>query len=549
MFDVGAIVGGRWVIERPLSSGGMGTVYVAKHGQTGRPVALKVIKVGREVTDELVSRFRKETDALAAVSHPNVVTFLDSGVEADGTLYLVMELLAGKGLRSIMSSVVEPARAYRIAADVCRALAAVHDKGIVHRDLKPENVFLVDAVGHEEMAKLIDFGIARLEDASTRATMTKTGNVVGTPGYISPEQLRGDAATVASDVYAVGVILYELVTGKFPFEAPTTHAMLVKQLIDPLPPPRSIRPELPEYVERDILAFMDRDPSKRVATAKQALALLIDGAARATPPHSHASLPPGAMTEAGTAVAPFQAPLASPVASAATLATPLSVSPSGAGAPKKSGPSFALVAGIGCGGLAALFALVLIVGIVSKNLRDDGRRDRSFRDDALDEVRAEMDAAAREAAQEARDELAGERRERGNNGVARFIGKYDGSYQGSFHLTGAPAPLPNATFAKATVRAGKKSDLVMKVTNSDTNDACEVTLRREGDTAVFDPPQQSCTFVNPDGSRQTNTNSGSAVLQGKDIVMAVQGSFTGAFPNDVSFSGTFTGTWHFTRTK
>jgi serine/threonine protein kinase len=523
----GAVVAGRWIIERPLSSGGMGTVYVAKHAETGRPVALKVIKVGREVTDELISRFRKETGALAAVSHPNVVTFLDSGVDAPagrsdgdhGRLYLVMELLSGRGLRSIMTAPIEPARALRICADVCRALAAVHEKGIVHRDLKPENVFLVDAVGHDEIAKLIDFGIARLEDASTRATATATGAVVGTPGYISPEQLRGDPATVASDVYAVGVILYELVTGKFPFAAPSTHAMLVKQLMEPLPPPRSVLASVPEHVEHIILALMERDPTKRVRTAKEALAVLVD-AARATPmqatPHA-TSLPPSAMTEAATSVKQFVTPTNE------TKATPLAVAPL-APPPKKRSPVGLVVAGIGCLGISFFMSVVLIVGILAKNERDK-RDDVEARDReiAREERHAhDADDAADDDDDDDDDGTHGSQSAHATHGAGRFVGRYAASYQGTYQAAGMPAPEVNTGTAKATLRAGKNVDVVMKLVADGTGQTCEFTLERTGDIAAFAPPQQSCTFTNPDGSRQTNTTTGRAVVQGKDIDLSVR---------------------------
>jgi eukaryotic-like serine/threonine-protein kinase len=279
---VGTLFGGRWLIERPLVSGGMGSVYVAKHTDTGRAVALKVIKSEVIHEAELTARFRRETAALASLSHPNVVTFLDSGIE-NGNVYLVMELLAGRSLRDAMfEGPIPHARAFKIGADMCRALAAVHKSGLIHRDLKPENVFLQDAEGHDEIVKLIDFGIVRLESSHATAS-TKTGAVVGTPGYISPEQLRGQPATPASDIYAVGVILYEMVTGRSPFDAPDVHAMLVRQLIDPVVPPRELNTSLPAHVDAAILRLMERDASVRVQAARDALALLMGDSATSTP--------------------------------------------------------------------------------------------------------------------------------------------------------------------------------------------------------------------------------------------------------------------------
>lgn len=490
------------MVERPLSSGGMGAVYVAKHGDTGRAVALKVIKT--ESSAELEARFRKETGALARVSHPNVVTFLDSGVE-DGTLFLVMELLAGTPLRSIMTGPVPWQRALRIGADVCRALLAVHEQGILHRDLKPENVFLVDAAGHDEIAKLIDFGIARLAD---RGTSTATGAVVGTPGYISPEQLAGHEATVASDVYAVGVLLYELVTGKFPFDATTTHAMLVKQLIEPLPPPKSIAPALPDHVERLILSFMERDPQLRVRTAKDALAALVDALGRP----ALSSLPASAATELGTPA---------PLVPRETRATPLP----GGGRPLLGGGGPPVLGGGGpkhpprvaaIVGVAVVVALVaIVVGIL--NLRGADRGERGGAGGAV------------------------------GDGRARFVGNYNASYEGTYDVP-LLATQHNTSVGTATIREGRTHDLQLTfIAGGGTRGVCEVTLNRTNRGAVYEPLEQSCSFINPDGSQQTNTNTGRAVMRNNNVVVDVEGTFVGTTPQRAPYGGTFRGTWILTR--
>lgn len=322
--NVGLVFAGRWHVERPLSSGGMGSVYVARHGNTGRLVALKVVKGEGAASAEFVARFTRETQALASLSHPNVVGFLDSGCD-HGKCFLVMELLQGRSLRELMGRPCEWRHAFRIGADLCRALAAVHKQSVVHRDLKPDNVFLQEAEGHDEIAKLIDFGVVRMQEGVNSATLaTTTGAVVGTPGYISPEQLQGQPATAASDVYAVGVILYELVTGRFPFEAATPHAMLVRQLIEPLQPPRNALATVPAHVEAVILHFMQRDPAQRTQTALAALAELQEALKRID------SLAPDAATETGDALGRMaqQVLAAAPPSSAAPPpATPAPAAP------------------------------------------------------------------------------------------------------------------------------------------------------------------------------------------------------------------------------
>lgn len=340
---INEVVGGKWRVVRPLSSGGMGTVYVAVHEATGREVALKVIKPSAAITDELVARFERETRVLSRISHPNVVTFLDSGVTSSGALFLVMELLSGKPLREEMTRAMPWKRALRIGADVARALAGAHATGIVHRDLKPENIFLQSSAGHDDFAKLIDFGIVRLQSLATGSPSaptvgTLTGAVVGTPGYISPEQLGGLDATERSDLYALGVILFELVTGTFPFAAPTLQAMLVKQLVEETPFPSS-RATVPAHVNALIRRLMDRDPAVRPASALETVTLLTQAL------DVIEALPPSSTTETITKpmhAAPLAAHVAPETAPTAVLAVPLGSAPL---ANKRAPPKWPFVVG------------------------------------------------------------------------------------------------------------------------------------------------------------------------------------------------------------
>ncbi len=269
---LGTMFAGRFVIERELASGGMGAVYVAVQHPVGRRVALKVIKGAGGAAPDLVLRFQREIGVLASLNHPNVVTMFDCGVD-NGNLFLVMELMTGRSLREEIKALAELGqprmpwgRALRIGHHVARALAAVHEGGVVHRDLKPENIFMTTSVGHRDFAKLLDFGIVRHESQETQR-LTQTGGIVGTPGYLSPEQLHGLPASPKSDVYALGVILYELTTGVFPFEAPTVQAMALRQLVEVTPPPKHHATDLSDDVNDLIVALMSREPDLRPSIA------------------------------------------------------------------------------------------------------------------------------------------------------------------------------------------------------------------------------------------------------------------------------------------
>ncbi|MBI1947768.1 MAG: protein kinase [Deltaproteobacteria bacterium] len=443
--NVGLVFGGRWQVERPLSSGGMGSVYVARHGNTGRLVALKVVKGEGAASQEFVARFMRETQALASLSHPNVVTFLDSGCD-HGKCFLVMELLQGRSLRALMGTPCEWRHAFRIGADLCRALAAVHKQGIVHRDLKPENVFLQEAEGHDEIAKLIDFGIVRLQGGANAATLaTSTGSVVGTPGYISPEQLQGQQATAASDVYAVGVILYELVTGRFPFEAATPHAMLVKQLIEPLQPPRNALATVPSHVEAVILHFMERDPARRSSTALAALAELQEALKRID------SLAPDAATETGDAFGKVaQQVLATRATEPTGTVAPLPMLAAATPSPPAKGGSGSRVGLVlalcALGGLSMCAMCV----VVASSLGDDERaRHGELR------IEGDVDGVSPETAVRLEEQAQALRQAEGAAEVARAIGGLAGSVGDAIDEEQAARDAARA--ARAEARASRPS--------------------------------------------------------------------------------------------
>jgi len=234
---IGTVVAGRYRLERELGAGGMGEVYIAVQEPLGRQVALKLMRAG--LTGPAAQRFEREAKSLAATTHPNIVTLFDYGRTDDGELFMVMELLPGMTLRAHVArrGRLAPSEALPIIVDICRALEATHRGGIVHRDLKPENVMLVDVGGGAPIVKVLDFGIARLHDAPDGdARLTQTGHLVGTPGYMAPETvLEGVLDDPRSDLYAVGVILWEMLTNHSLFQAPTPIALVMKHALEPPP--------------------------------------------------------------------------------------------------------------------------------------------------------------------------------------------------------------------------------------------------------------------------------------------------------------------------
>ena len=228
---------GRYRLERELGAGGMGEVYVAIQEPLGRQVALKLMRAG--LTGAAAQRFEREAKSLAATTHPNIVTLFDYGRTDDGELFMVMELLPGMTLRAHVArrGRLAPAEALPIVVDICRALEATHRGGIVHRDLKPDNVMLVDVGGGATIVKVLDFGIASLQDVPDGdARLTQTGHLVGTPGYMAPETaLEGVLDDPRSDLYAVGVILWEMLTNHPLFQALTPIALVMKHALEPPP--------------------------------------------------------------------------------------------------------------------------------------------------------------------------------------------------------------------------------------------------------------------------------------------------------------------------
>ncbi len=257
---------GPYTVESEIARGATSVVHLARDTRdthNRRCVALKTIALGRELTGEALAearaRFLREVEAARRLDHPDIVKILDAG-EAGGVAYLAMELLPGHDLQShvVPGQLLPAPQAVRVAARVADALAHAHKQGIVHRDIKPGNV-IVDAA--TDRVVVTDFGVARIGDASH----TRTGMLLGTPAYMSPEQLVGQRVDGRSDLYALGVLLFQLLCGRLPFEASSLAAMMKQIVNDDAPPLRSLRPDLPEALESLVARMLAKDRASRPA--------------------------------------------------------------------------------------------------------------------------------------------------------------------------------------------------------------------------------------------------------------------------------------------
>ncbi len=261
MAEIGQILGGRYRLSELLGQGGMATIYRAADTGLGRDVALKLLRPEYLRDPDFSSRFRQEAQAAASLSHPNVVTVYDYGEDPSGP-FIVMELVDGEDLATILrrSGALPPRQAARIAAGVARALAAAHASGIVHRDVKPGNVL----IGRDGRVKVVDFGIAR---AVAEAQVTLPGTTLGSVHYFSPEQARGDPATAASDIYSLGIVLYEMLTGVRPWEGDSAASVALARLSGPIPDPASVRATVPPELASITRTALAREPADRFTSA------------------------------------------------------------------------------------------------------------------------------------------------------------------------------------------------------------------------------------------------------------------------------------------
>jgi len=273
---LGTTLAGRYRITGLLGEGGMGRVYRAEHLRLGRVLAIKVLAVDRGVP-RAEARFALEAEAMARIGHPNIVDVLDFGETASGACFLVMEHLEGEDLGALLDREgAQPwPRVREIVVQICRGLQAAHDRGIVHRDIKPENCFLTQRGEQRDFVKLLDFGVAKLTGRVTRR-LTRTGNLLGTPEYMAPEQARGGDIDHRADVYAAGMVMYELLTGSVPFTGDSFMGVLLQQLNDPVPAPSQKRPDLAIAAELDaiVLRALAKSPADRFQSAAELAAAI-----------------------------------------------------------------------------------------------------------------------------------------------------------------------------------------------------------------------------------------------------------------------------------
>ncbi|MCB9593824.1 MAG: serine/threonine protein kinase [Sandaracinaceae bacterium] len=302
---IGTLLKGRYQIEAPLGEGGMAIVYRARNTLVERPVAVKVMNANLKSDAALKERFRREAKNAAAIAHPNIIEIYDYGETDDGVPFLVMEILDGEPLDKLIErGPLPPGRVAELGVQIARGLARAHDFDVLHRDLKPENIFVCRGPdGSLSHPKILDFGIAR---SMHDTRLTSAGQIFGTPQYMAPERVTSIDAGAESDLYALGVILFEMVTGRLPFESKDIPGFFIKHMQEAPPRPSALVPTIPRRLEDLILALLEKDPQKRPvdahAVTKELVALVPQGASAALPP------PPAPAAARPAAVAPTLPP-------------------------------------------------------------------------------------------------------------------------------------------------------------------------------------------------------------------------------------------------
>ncbi|CAN5922757.1 hypothetical protein BH11MYX3_BH11MYX3_35990 [soil metagenome] len=372
---IGREIAGRYRVETKLGEGGMGAVYKAQQISLKRTVAVKLLRPEVAGSQMLLRRFNAEAEAVAKLSHPNTVNIYDFGQDSDGTLFIAMEYIEGKSLRDVVQqeAPLPLRRALAIAAQVAASLTDAHAHQIVHRDLKPDNVMLQGRGRQKDVVRVLDFGIAKLRDENRQSqmAMTQAGDMLGTPQYMSPEQIRGEHVDGRTDIYSLGGLLYEMVTGRLPFEAPTVMALLSKHLTETIVPPSQRRPDLgiPPAIDALITHAMAKDPAARPAMMEQFGEELNALLAMFPPESGQATAQQTAQTRSGGIPTPPAAYAAHPPIGPALAPPPASYQPPIGGAapynPHAGAPHPAPVppASSGGKGIFVLLGLLVVAGI------------------------------------------------------------------------------------------------------------------------------------------------------------------------------------------
>jgi beta-lactam-binding protein with PASTA domain/cytochrome c556 len=314
---LGSLVDGRYKVVSRLGAGGMADVYLAEDQQLGRKVALKLLHRRFAEDPGFVERFRREAQAAAGLQHPNVVAVYDRGAY-DGTYYIAMEYLPGRTLKRLIrdEAPLDPVRAIDITIQILKAARFAHRRGVIHRDLKPHNV-IVDESGH---AKVTDFGIAR----AGASDMTETGSILGTAQYLSPEQAQGHTVSASSDLYAIAVVLYEMLTGRVPFDAEQAVTIALKHVSEAPTAVTAINPSAPAELEQVVMWALNKNPADRPQDADQFIAAL---------EHAKAAITSGQAGQRTAAIAAVGAmamdvpPVAPTLHASAPVGTPIPTAP------------------------------------------------------------------------------------------------------------------------------------------------------------------------------------------------------------------------------
>ncbi|HKB46823.1 MAG TPA: protein kinase, partial [Ktedonobacterales bacterium] len=270
------VLGDRYEMQEPIGRGGMATIYRAIDLRMGRTVAVKILREVYSSDPKFVTRFQREARAASALQHPNIVQVFDYGQSGE-SYFIVMEFVVGADLRRYLKrhGVLSNERAIEIAHDVGLGLGAAHKRGIVHRDVKPQNIMLND----DGLVKLTDFGIASMYKDADAERLTTTGMTLGTVQYYAPEQAQGEVVSPAADIYALGIVMYEMVAGKTPFDGDTPVAVAMRHIQDIPDPPSRINPRVSPGLERIILRCLEKDPRDRYRDG-DALAYALENLAR-----------------------------------------------------------------------------------------------------------------------------------------------------------------------------------------------------------------------------------------------------------------------------